>query len=97
MIKPSVCAKCGRSFKLDPSKRGYANHCPTCSMEDNEVSKVGGNMIWDHKTAPYIEIKSMRAAKNFERLRSRGGYNASLKFDPVEESSNPSPIEPSNK
>jgi hypothetical protein len=44
------------------------------------VSRVGGNMIWDGKHAPEIEIKSMKAAKRFASKTRRlgAGVTASI-------------------
>lgn len=38
-----VCAVCGEEFELKPGKPGFANRCPTCSVEEEEES--GGNAL----------------------------------------------------
>ncbi|GGA70628.1 hypothetical protein GCM10011507_22760 [Edaphobacter acidisoli] len=31
-----VCAVCGEEFELRPDKPGFANRCPSCSVEPDE-------------------------------------------------------------
>ncbi len=31
-----TCAICGEEFELRPDKPGFANHCPSCSEEEEE-------------------------------------------------------------
>jgi len=50
---------------------GLVDHCPNCSVET--TPRVGGNMVWTHKTAPELEIKPMRLAIQFARLQKRFG------------------------
>lgn len=66
MIKS--CKDCGEEFNWYPGKPGYINQCEECS---DDVPLQGGNMIWDHKTAPYIEIKPMKDALIFAKQTSR--------------------------
>ena len=66
-----VCRHCGDEFELRPGKPGLIDECPLHAHDG--VEKVGGNMIYEHKTAPYIEIKSMASAKRFAALTSRWG------------------------
>lgn len=33
-----VCSICSEEFELKPGKPGYANHCPSCSAEENTDS-----------------------------------------------------------
>jgi hypothetical protein len=35
-------------------------------------------MIWDHKTAPYLEIKPMQQAKQFAKLTQRFGAGVTV-------------------
>jgi len=65
-----ICQKCGADFVLRPGKPGLINQCPDCATD---IAKVGGNMIWSHKTAPELEIKSMVEAKIFARATNRFG------------------------
>ena len=39
-----VCAVCGEEFELRPGKPGFANRCPTCSMDD-EADAGGGQSL----------------------------------------------------
>lgn len=66
-----TCVKCDDEFTLTRDKPGRINECPKCSVET--VEKLGGNMIYEHKTAPYIEVKSMYAAKAFAKATRRHG------------------------
>lgn len=70
-----ICRVCHEVFDLKPGKPGYANVCVPCTAAKppREPAMVGGNMIWSHKTAPSIEIKSMKAAKRFAKLQRRRG------------------------
>jgi hypothetical protein len=36
-----VCSICSEEFELKPGKPGYANHCPSCS-EEQEASGTAG-------------------------------------------------------
>lgn len=31
-----TCSVCGEEFELKPDKPGFANRCPSCSVEDTE-------------------------------------------------------------
>ncbi|MDE2100014.1 MAG: hypothetical protein KGL39_22360 [Patescibacteria group bacterium] len=66
-----ICKHCSKEFKPFPGKPGYINECPGCVKGD--VEKLGGNMIWSHKTAPEIEIKPLNEAKRFARKTRRIG------------------------
>jgi hypothetical protein len=69
-----ICRDCNKEFaeKL-PASPGFRNQCPTCSLSQPEPEPIGGNMIWDHKTAPYIELKPMKEAKRFAAQTKRFG------------------------
>ena len=43
-----TCAICGEEFELRPGKPGFANRCPTCSIEDAEK---------DAHSAPVNDLK----------------------------------------
>lgn len=66
-----ICKHCDEEFELKPGKPGLIDYCPRHSHEIVELT--GGNMIWDHKTAPYIETKPMHDAKRFASLTRRLG------------------------
>jgi hypothetical protein len=70
-MEKSICRDCNQEFHPYPGKPGYIDQCEDCQRD---VPKVGGNMIWDHKTAPYIEVKSMKQAKQFANLQKRFGH-----------------------
>ena len=36
-----TCAICGEEFELRPNKPGFANRCPTCSIEDTDEEAHG--------------------------------------------------------
>jgi hypothetical protein len=59
------CRDCGEMFTEVPGKRGYRNQCVPCSEKQAEPERIGGNMVWDHKTAPYIELKPLSQARAF--------------------------------
>lgn len=60
-----TCKRCGRDFTPYHGKPGYINECGECKPD---VPLLGGNMIWDHKTAPELEIKSLGQAKAFAKM-----------------------------
>jgi hypothetical protein len=33
-----ICAICSEEFELKPDKPGFANRCPSCSVEEDEAS-----------------------------------------------------------
>jgi len=68
--KKIKCRDCGEEFRFTKNKPGYVNQCEDCATD---VERVGGNMIWSHKTAPEIEIKPMEQAKAFAKATKRFG------------------------
>jgi len=68
--KTLICRDCGEEFQFKRDKPGYVNQCEDCA---EDVERVGGNMIWSHKTAPEIEIKPMEQAKQFAKASKRFG------------------------
>lgn len=36
-----TCAICGDEFELRPGKPGFANRCPSCSVDDEETQAKG--------------------------------------------------------
>jgi len=66
-----ICTECNEEFELKPNKPGLIHHCPDCSQET--VERLGGNMTWDHKTAPTLEIKSISDAQVFAAKQRRFG------------------------
>ena len=53
-----ICIKCFTEYSKNErlGKSGKLTHCPECAMEENDVEKYTGNMIYSHKTAPSIQI-----------------------------------------
>jgi hypothetical protein len=65
-----TCVVCESEFQLTADKPGKINECPACSRD---VPRVGGNMVWAHKTAPELEIKPMAEARRFASRTRRFG------------------------
>jgi hypothetical protein len=74
------CSECGARYRLTRQKPGRIDQCDRCGQRAGEVERVGGNMIWHHKTGPEIEIKSGTAARDFAAKTRRlgAGVTASL-------------------
>ena len=72
-MQKKICRHGHEEFDLRPGKPGLIDECalPTCRPA-KDVNLIGGNMIYLHKTAPYIEIKSMDAAQSFASQTARG-------------------------
>jgi hypothetical protein len=66
-----ICVVCDEEFLLTPDKPGKINECARCATPG--PPKVGGNMVWSHKTAPELEIKSMAEARRFAAQTRRFG------------------------
>jgi hypothetical protein len=62
------CIKCGSELSTVDANHGKINECRDCAGK--QVAKYGGQMVWDHKTAPALEIhgsvQSARAASKCE-------------------------------
>lgn len=76
-----TCQACGASI---PEARLKAMPttvwCVQCA--DSRVERVGGNMIWWHKTAPELQIKaSLTESKDFHRRYDRRRAAAQLPMD----------------
>jgi hypothetical protein len=73
-----TCSRCQREFVLKPGKPGLIHHCPQCSTETVEL--LGGNMIYQHKTGGYIEVKPLEEARRFAKKTKRlgAGVTASI-------------------
>ena len=65
------CSKCKAEYVLKLDKPGLIHHCPKCSVE--KVERLGGNMIYSHKTAPDLEIKPISKAVEFAGKQRRFG------------------------
>lgn len=66
-----ICRECESEFILTPNKPGKIFHCPACSSET--VERLGGNMVFLHKTASTIEIKPASRAIQFAEMTKRFG------------------------
>lgn len=40
-----VCAVCGEEFELKPGKPGFANHCPSCTEDEQEKKSNSGQKL----------------------------------------------------
>ena len=70
-----ICRKCKQEFTPYVGKPGYIDECPSCACD---VPLVGGNMVWAHKTAPEIEIKSLASARAFAKVQRRFSASSPL-------------------
>jgi hypothetical protein len=74
-----LCRYCEEPFKPMPNKPGRIDVCykTDCQEQDEkempEPDRLGGNMIWNHKTAPEIEVKFLVEAKDFAKKTKRIG------------------------
>lgn len=50
-----VCVVCGDEFELRPGKPGFANRCPSCSVEEEESAK--GNFVADEADSGLNEAR----------------------------------------
>lgn len=68
------CVHCGAEFKLYHGKPGKVNECDLCA--DEPVVKYTGNMIYDHKTGPSIQINKdpelTKYINGATKLRNKG-------------------------
>lgn len=80
MDEPRDCTRCGESYRLTRDKPGKIDVCHRCGSMTETTARVGGNMIWDGKHTPEIEIKPMRDARKFNSKTRRlgAGVTASL-------------------
>ena len=70
------CRDCGASFANYKGKPGYVNQCTRCGEETEanlDEERLGGNMIYEHKTGAYIEIKPLSQAIVFAEKTQRLG------------------------
>ena len=68
-----VCRDCGKEFTEILGKPGFMNQCQECSLFQSEPEPIGGNMVWEHKTAPRLELKPLSAAVAFAKQTERYG------------------------
>lgn len=77
-----ICKTCGIAI---PEARvralaGAVEQCIDCARQDDEPFVVGF-MVWDHKTAPYVEIDTITAIKESGKKHRYGPH---FQFDPKE-------------
>ena len=63
------CRHCGGEINSHDSGIGKIDECRTCA---SDIEKYVGHMVWDHKTAPALEIHANR--KSLDALKD-GRYN----------------------
>jgi hypothetical protein len=75
------CATCDNEISAARLQaKPDATDCIDCATNNDEPKSVG-YMVWDHKTAPYVEIDSITAIK-FAGKRHR--YGPHIQFNPKE-------------
>lgn len=77
-----TCKGCGLAIP-EARMRALANNvefCVDCAAADDEPKSVGF-MVWDHKTAPELEINTITAIK---RAGKKHRYGPHFQFDPKE-------------
>lgn len=80
-----LCVSCGKELTAARlAAMPDAVQCVPCLQENGDVARVQGHMVWDHKTAPTIEIGTSLAT-NKPKAHPREGKNAigltSVDFD----------------
>lgn len=70
--------QCGRDVEEARIKILESTICSICA-KNKKTSKVKGIMIWDHKTAPYIQIVDEQTHKQFHEDTDRKGQKSILR------------------
>lgn len=65
-----VCVICSEEFELRPDKPGYANRCPTCSIEESPESPEQRDVSADERMAE-VEMNAMRRRTIRDMLYSK--------------------------
>lgn len=55
-----TCAICSEEFELRPDKPGFANHCPACSEQEDDVAG-GDPMLAAAESASEVNAARRRA------------------------------------
>lgn len=84
-----TCRTCGEELSAGRlAAMPNAVQCVPCLQANGDVEKVAGHMVWDHKTAPVIEIGT-DLAQNRPTAHPRQGKGTigltNLKFDDISE------------
>lgn len=66
------CRHCAAEITVHDSDFGKIDECRHCAKD---VEKYAGHMVWDHKTAPALEI---HASKRSLEVLKKGRYNEGL-------------------
>jgi hypothetical protein len=59
-----TCAICSEEFELKPGKPGFANHCPTCTAEQEETKADSGLPALDPKATAEVNAARREAMRN---------------------------------
>lgn len=53
-----ICQNCNSEYNKTErlGKQGRVSICTECALEEGDVQRYTGNMIYSHKTAPSIQI-----------------------------------------
>ena len=74
-----TCRNCTTEYPDTPNAI-RADLCFDCQPKQ-DVEKVGGVMLWAHKTAPELQLMaSVCAAKQFNKARGRNFTGPSIRF-----------------
>lgn len=81
--KSRQCVRCGATYTPYHKKPGLITECGPCGQATEDSSgeeKLGGNMIYAHKTGGVIEIKPLSEAQKFADKTKRlgAGVTASI-------------------
>ena len=55
-----ICSICSEEFELRPDKPGFANRCPSCSIEDDPATKGGQTRAEADRELSDARKKAMR-------------------------------------
>lgn len=74
-----ICVKCGDEYNVYKGKPGFINECTPCGRDsESGMTKLGGVMIYSHKTAGEIQLLPMASAKRFVKISARSGKKSNL-------------------
>ena len=61
-----TCVVCSEEFELKPGKPGFANHCPTCTAEEEEAKaeNAPGLPALDPKSTAEVNAARREAMRN---------------------------------
>jgi len=76
-----TCIKCGLDYELTPNKPGLITTCWDCSIETTQ--RIAGQMIWEGKHTPVLQLMSKKKAAEFARKTKRFGAGVSCALAPT--------------